>query len=155
MIRRTRKCKSDLRQPSGLIWAMTILTILIVNMSQAFAQDTILADFANRSRKMGLIATIKSNENNLHPIDWKVEFHNISKNKWIFDIRECYILRMAEKLNMTDMFPYVCRIDYLFSHYFKQGFYRTKTLGDGDNICNCCWEIPGFCEWPIIDSNLK
>ena len=46
MIRRTRKCKSDLHQPSGLIWAVTILTFIIVNVTQAFAQDTILADFA-------------------------------------------------------------------------------------------------------------
>jgi hypothetical protein len=46
MIRRTRKLKSDLHQTSGLIWAVTVLTIIIVNVSQAFAQDTILADFA-------------------------------------------------------------------------------------------------------------
>ncbi len=46
MIRRTRKCKSDLHQPSGLLWAVTILTFIIVNVTQAFAQDTILADFA-------------------------------------------------------------------------------------------------------------
>lgn len=46
MIKGTRKCKSDLHQPSGLLWAVTILTFIMVNVPQAFAQDTILADFA-------------------------------------------------------------------------------------------------------------
>jgi hypothetical protein len=46
MIRRTRKCESDLNKPSSLLLAVTILTFIIVNVTQAFAQDTILADFS-------------------------------------------------------------------------------------------------------------
>ena len=45
MIRRTRKCESDLHKPSSLVLAVTILAFIIVNVTQAFAQDTILADF--------------------------------------------------------------------------------------------------------------
>jgi len=111
--------------------------------------------YANRSRKMGISATQKGKVNNLHPYDWKIEYESVSKNKWIFNVSECYILKMAKQFNMTEMFPHVCRMDYLFSHYFRQGFYRDKTLGDGDNICNCCWEIPGNCEWPLADNKLK
>ena len=46
MIRRTRKCESDLHKPGSLVLAVTILAFIIVNVTQAFAQDTILADFA-------------------------------------------------------------------------------------------------------------
>ena len=46
MIRRTRKCESDLHKPGSLVLAVTILAFIIVNVTQTFAQNTILADFA-------------------------------------------------------------------------------------------------------------
>lgn len=38
------------------------------------------------------------------------------------------------------------RMDYLTSHYSKSGFERTKTLGDGDEVCNNKFFINGECE---------
>lgn len=35
-------------------------------------------------------------------------------------------------------------------------FKRTKTLGDGDDICNCVYLIEGNCEWsPKSDFKLN
>lgn len=45
------------------------------------------------------------------------------------------------------MLPSICRMDYLTSHYLKNGFLRDKTLGDGDEMCNNKFYINGECEW--------
>ena len=111
--------------------------------------------YVSRSKKMGIWATEQAKRNNLHPYDWRIEYKEISKQKWSIDIMECYVIKMAKRFNQMDMFPYICRMDYLFSHYFKQGFERTKTLGDGNDCCNCQWEIPGKCDWPVTDPKLK
>jgi hypothetical protein len=38
-------------------------------------------------------------------------------------------------------------MDYLFAHLMNNGFERTKTLGDGDDCCNCRYYLTGSCEW--------
>jgi hypothetical protein len=41
----SRKCNLELRQPRLFIWAITVLFIIVFNVSQTFAQDTTSADF--------------------------------------------------------------------------------------------------------------
>jgi len=43
------------------------------------------------------------------------------------------------------MLPGICAVDYIVAHYMGNGFSRTKTLGDGDDCCNCRYEIKGKC----------
>jgi hypothetical protein len=38
-------------------------------------------------------------------------------------------------------------MDYLMANLMGNGFTRTKTLGDGDNCCNCSYSKVGYCEW--------
>ena len=42
----SRKCKLELRQPRLSIWTMTVLFVMMFNVSQTFAQDTTSTDFA-------------------------------------------------------------------------------------------------------------
>lgn len=51
------------------------------------------------------------------------------------------------QFEVESMLPSICRMDYLTSHYLKNGFLRDKTLGDGDEMCNNKFYINGECEW--------
>lgn len=83
----------------------------------------------------------------LHSYDWKIVYREISDNTFELDITECGMLKMSRDFDAMGMYPMICRMDYLFSHYMGNGFERTKTLGDGDDCCNCRYHIIGSCEW--------
>jgi len=111
--------------------------------------------YTNQFRRLGPWAMERSRTGQLHADDWRITYRCENRNEFSIDIHECYVLKMARRLDMLDLFPYVCRMDYLFSHYFNQGFERTMTLGDGDAQCNCHWTIPGKCEWPVSNDRLR
>jgi hypothetical protein len=90
---------------------------------------------------------MKSAQNDLPEYDYRLRFREIDGNTFEIDIYECGMKKLCEKLDALDLFPGICRIDYLVSHYLGCGFYRTKTLGDGDDCCNCRYEISGTCAW--------
>ena len=52
---------------------------------------------------------------------------------------------MAKKYGVEGMLPGICSVDYMVSYYMGNGFSRTKTLGDGDECCNCHYELTGKC----------
>jgi hypothetical protein len=135
-----------------IIWA---INENLVKKIPGIARNIVGKYYVGQIRKRAGEATEKGRQNKLHPDDWRIEYHEISKTEWKIDIYECYVKKMAERLGLLDMLPGVCRMDYLFSHYFHQGFERTMTLGDGDNRCNCYWVVPGECDWPIANHIYK
>lgn len=84
----------------------------------------------------------------LHAFDWRIQFKRLDKNTFQFDIYECGALKLANKLDMLDAFPTICRLDYLLSHYMGVEFKRTGTLADGDGCCDCFFHLPGYTMWP-------
>ncbi len=89
----------------------------------------------------------KSAQNDLPEYDYKIRFREVDDNAFEIDIYECGMKKLCEKLGALDLFPGICRIDYLVSHYMGCGFHRTKTLGDGDDCCDCRYEMTGVCPW--------
>lgn len=85
--------------------------------------------------------------NKLHPYDWKIAYREIDDKTFEIDITECAMLKLSKDFDALGMYPAICRMDYLFSHYMGSGFERTKTLGDGDSCCNCRYHMRGSCEW--------
>ena len=53
--------------------------------------------------------------------------------------------RLAKKYGVEGMLPGICSVDIMISHYMGNGFSRTKTLGAGDECCNCHYELQGTC----------
>ncbi|MGE5396769.1 MAG: L-2-amino-thiazoline-4-carboxylic acid hydrolase [Chitinophagales bacterium] len=104
--------------------------------------------YSRRHQKLGPWANSLS-ERDLHPDDWRVRFEKLDNNTWTFDIYECFVVKMAKRLGMQDMLPGVCRMDYLFSHYFDIEFRRKGTLADGFDRCDCWYRCPGKCDWPV------
>lgn len=83
----------------------------------------------------------------LHPYDWKIAYRAIDANTCEVDILECAYMKLTADFDARAMLPGVCRMDYLFSHLMGNGFTRTKTLADGDECCNCRYQLTGACAW--------
>ncbi|SHI68442.1 L-2-amino-thiazoline-4-carboxylic acid hydrolase [Clostridium cavendishii DSM 21758] len=102
-----------------------------------------IGDFIKKSPKHETLSL----KNEVHKFDWKIRCRNISKTTFEIDIYECGMIKLCKKFDAMGLFPMMCRMDYLFAHYMGTGFERTKTLGDGDDCCNCKYTLPGKCEW--------
>ncbi len=86
-------------------------------------------------------------ENRLHPYDWVIKHRDVNDTTFEIDIYECGIMKLAKEFDAQEIVPTVCRVDYMLSNYMGAGFERTKTLGDGDDCCNCRYIMGGSCEW--------
>lgn len=89
----------------------------------------------------------RSSDNTVHPYDWKIRNLKFSDNVVEYEIYECGMIKLCRDYDALGLFPAMCRMDYLMSHYLGSGFERTKTLGDGDDCCNCRLLVVGECEW--------
>lgn len=83
----------------------------------------------------------------LHPWDWTIRYRETDRNAFEIDITRCAMRRFAAEHGAEAMLPGICRMDYLFSWLMGNGFQRTKTLADGDDCCNCHYQLEGRCEW--------
>lgn len=100
-------------------------------------------------RKKGKAHEIRSSQNKLHEYDYKIRYRPIDDNTFEIDFYQCGMKKLCEEQGAAGLFPGVCRIDYLISHYMGCDFCRTKTLGDGDEVCNCRYSMHGNCSWPL------
>lgn len=98
-------------------------------------------------RKKANAHIARQNRGELHPYDWRIAYREIEKNTFEIDITECAMKKLAHSFDAEGLLPGICRMDYLFSSVMGTGFSRTKTLGDGDDCCNCHYELEGRCEW--------
>ncbi|MGE5327881.1 MAG: L-2-amino-thiazoline-4-carboxylic acid hydrolase [Deltaproteobacteria bacterium] len=126
------------------IWIMNErLVTIIPKWLMAMSVKTYIGGF----RKKAAQHEQRQKANSLHPYDWKFVYREINENTFELDITECGMLKLSQDFDAMGMYPAVCRMDYLFSHYMGNGFERTKTLGDGDDFCNCRYHIVGSCDW--------
>ena len=103
--------------------------------------------YINGFKKKAAMHIERQLKNALHPYDWQIAYREISDNTFEIDITECGLKKLAHDFDADGLLPGICRMDYLFSHLMGNGFERTKTLGDGDDCCNCRYHFEGSCEW--------
>lgn len=126
------------------IWTMNERMMKIIpNRLMHLVGKSYLKSFRKKSKKH--IERQKAGK--LHPYDWQIEYKDIDSNCFEIDIKTCGIKKLAETFGAEGLLPGICRMDYLFSSMMNNGFSRTKTLGDGDDCCNCRYELIGHCEW--------
>jgi len=136
----------------GLSQEETIENIWKMNEKMATAIPSPFLHFSGKSymngfRKKAAAHVKRQNRGELHPYDWKVTYREIDKNSFEIDITECAMKKLSHDFDADGLLPGICRMDYLFSSVMGNGFVRTKTLGDGDDCCNCHYELEGKCEW--------
>ena len=103
--------------------------------------------YINGFRKKAAMHVGRQLGNALHPYDWRVSYREISDNTFEMDITTCGLKNLAHDFDADGLLPGICRMDYLLSNLMGNGFERTKTLGDGDDCCNCRYHLEGPCEW--------
>ena len=126
------------------IWMMSEKMVTIL---PKFLRHLMGKSYINSFRKKAAAHVERQQKNELHPYDWQVIYREINSNTFELDITECGIKKLAHDFDADSLLPGICRMDYLLSHHMGNGFERTKTLGDGDDCCNCRYHIIGTCEW--------
>lgn len=127
-----------------MIWKMNELFInLVPKAFMGMVGNKYIGYFRRKGKKHEFL----SERNEVHSFDWKIRYRNINSSTFEIDIYECGMIKLCDKFNAMGLLPMMCRMDYLFSHYMRCGFERTKTLADGDECCNCRYIMGGSCQW--------
>lgn len=131
-------------QTEQLLW---LLNEKIVKTIPRFLAKAFATAYLNRFRQMAPKHEELIKQGKIHPYDYLLSFRNLGKYIFEIDITRCGMMTLAKDFDAMGIFPTVCRVDYIMSNYMGAGFERTKTLGDGDECCNCRYIIGGGCEW--------
>lgn len=127
-----------------VIW---ILNERFIHIIPSFAMHMVGKSYFNNFRKKAPQHMQKQKSTGVHPYDWQIQYREVDANCFEIDILSCGIKKLATDFHAEGMLPGICRMDYLYANLMKNGFERTKTLGDGDECCNCRYYLEGDCEW--------
>ena len=127
-----------------IIWAINEKMMHII---PTFFLHRVGKTYFNSFRKKAAVHVKKQETTGVHPYDWQIQYRDVNDNCFEIDILACGIKKLAEDFHAEGMLPGICRMDYLFANMMQNGFERTKTLGDGDECCNCRYFLNGDCEW--------
>lgn len=136
----------EIRQEETIqnIWIMNEKMIKII---PGFLLHIVGKSYFSSFRKKTVKHLHRQNTTGIHPYDWQIDYREIDDNCFEIDIKTCGIKKLAEEFEVNGLLPGICRMDYLFANLMNNGFERTKTLGDGDDCCNCRYFLKGSCEW--------
>ena len=101
--------------------------------------------YLNGFRKKAEQHLQRQNQPNFPENDWLITYRTLDDNSFEIDIHRCGFITIAKKYGVEGMLPGICSVDFMISHYMGNGFSRTKTLGAGDECCNCHYELQGTC----------
>ena len=69
--------------------------------------------------------------------DWVVDFIEKSDTyEFGFDYHECGVCKLCQNENCMDIAKYLCKLDYMTVDMMGIGLDRTKTLANGDDVCD-------------------
>jgi len=74
----------------------------------------------------------------LYEDDWKADFIGGDGVEFDYglDYRACPVLEFFKAHDAKDLAPFICLLDFPVAKQLNSGFFRTKTLAQGDDICN-------------------
>ena len=140
--RSMRQLGLDAGQADDLMWKMN--EKLLLSVPKPFLHMA-GKSYLNSFRKKAKQHLQRQGKPGFSEYDWLIDYRDIDANSFEIDIRRCGFITVAKKYGVEGMLPGICSVDYMVSHYMGNGFSRTKTLGDGDECCNCHYELTGKC----------
>jgi len=140
--RSMRQLGLDAGQADDLMWKMNEKMLLSVPKPFLHMAGK---SYLNSFRKKAKQHLQRQGKPGFSEYDWLIDYPDIDANSFEIDIRRCGFITVAKKYGVEGMLPGICSVDYMVSHYMGNGFSRTKTLGDGDECCNCHYELTGKC----------
>ena len=140
--RSMRQLGLDAGQADDLMWKMNEKMLLSVPKPFLHMAGK---SYLNSFRKKAKQHLQRQGKPGFSEYDWLIDYRDIDANSFEIDIRRCGFITVAKKYGVEGLLPGICSVDYMVSHYMGNGFSRTKTLGDGDECCNCHYELTGKC----------
>lgn len=140
--RSMRQLGLDAGQADDLMWKMNEKMLLSVPKPFLHMAGK---SYLNSFRKKAKQHLQRQGKPGFSEYDWLIDYRDIDANSFEIDIRRCGFITVAKKYGVEGMLPGICSVDYMVSHYMGNCFSRTKTLGDGDECCNCHYELTGKC----------
>ena len=140
--RSMRQLGLDAGQADDLMWKMNEKMLLSVPKPFLHMAGK---SYLNSFRKKAKQHLQRQGKPGFSEYDWLIDYRDIDANSFEIDIRRCGFIPVAKKYGVEGMLPGICSVDYMVSYYMGNGFSRTKTLGDGDECCNCHYELTGKC----------
>ncbi len=140
--RSMRQLGLDAGQADDLMWKMNEKMLLSVPKPFLHMAGK---SYLNSFRKKAKQHLQRQGKPGFSEYDWLIDYRDIDANSFEIDIRRCGFITVAKKYGVEGMLLGICSVDYMVSHYMGNGFSRTKTLGDGDECCNCHYELTGKC----------
>lgn len=140
--RSMRQLGLDAGQADDLMWKMNEKMLLSVPKPFLHMAGK---SYLNSFRKKAKQHLQRQGKPGFSEYDWLIDYRDIDANSFEIDIRRCGFITVAKKYGVEGMLPGICSVDYMVSHYMGNGFSRTKMLGDGDECCNCHYELTGKC----------
>ena len=140
--RSMRQLGLDAGQADDLMWKMNEKMLLSVPKPFLHMAGK---SYLNSFRKKAKQHLQRQGKPGFSEYDWLIDYRDIDANSFEIDIRRCGFITVAKKYGVEGMLPGICSVDYMVSYYMGNGFSRTKTLGDGDECCNCRYELTGKC----------
>lgn len=140
--RSMRQLGLDAGQADDLMWKMNEKMLLSVPKPFLHMAGK---SYLNSFRKKAKQHLQRQGKPGFSEYDWLIDYRDIDANSFEIDIRRCGFITVAKKYGVEGMLPGICSVDYMVSYYMGNGFSRTKTLGDGDEFCNCHYELTGKC----------
>ena len=137
-----RQLGLDAGQADDLMWKMNEKMLLSVPKPFLHMAGK---SYLNSFRKKAKQHLQRQGKPGFSEYDWLIDYRDIDANSFEIDIRRCGFITVAKKYGVEGMLPGICSVDYMVSHYMGNGFSRTKMLGDGDECCNCHYELTGKC----------
>ena len=136
-----RELGLDAGDADSLMWKMNEKMLLTVpKLLLHMVGKSYLNSFRKKASKHE-----ERQKNGLHPFDWEIAYRNIDANSFEITITKCGFIAFAKKFQAEGMLPGICSVDYMISYYMGNGFRRKKTLGYGDQCCDCHYELTGKC----------
>ena len=140
--RSMRQLGLDAGQADDLMWKMNEKMLLSVPKPFLHMAGK---SYLNSFRKKAKQHLQRQGKPGFSEYDWLIDYRDIDAYSFEIVIRRCGFITVAKKYRVEGMLPVICSVDYMVSHYMGNGFSRTKTLGDGDECCNCHYELTGKC----------
>ncbi len=89
--------------------------------------------------------------------DYRISYKEKSKEEFTVRVFECGALKLARELGLgaEEVFPCVCRLDYIIAENLGYGLARTGTLADDYECCDFNFTYPGTTDFDLENINIK
>lgn len=92
--------------------------------------------FTNKYQSKASKNAIKSQEKRYRE-DWVFQFEKGSTiDEFFMTYTECGICKLLKRESVIEIGPYICKLDYIMAKYMNAHLERTKTLNNGDDLCD-------------------